>query len=121
MKYALLSYIEDGTLERLPQPEQDQILREFIQFRTGLKENGQWVDSQRLHPTNLATSVRSRNGETLVTDGPFADTKEQFGGYFIVDVPSIDEAIEIAARMPTARFGTVEVRPVMDVPAQVPV
>ena len=69
-----------------------------------------------LHPTATATSVRVREGRSLVTDGPFAETREQLGGYFLIDVPNLDEAIRIAARIPGARKGTVEIRPVMEIP-----
>jgi len=76
----------------------------------------QYVAANPLHPTAMATSVRVRNGKRLVTDGPFAETREQLGGYFLIDAKNLDEAIAIAAKIPMARKGTVEVRPVIEIP-----
>jgi hypothetical protein len=81
-----------------------------------LRLNGQYLAANPLHPTSMATSVRVRDGKRLVTDGPFAETREQLGGYFLIDANDLDEAIAIAARIPMARKGTVEVRPVVEVP-----
>jgi hypothetical protein len=79
-----------------------------------LKETGQLLATSPLHPTASATSVRVRDGKRLVTDGPFAETREQLGGYYLIDASDLDEAIDIAGRIPGARIGTVEVRPVVD-------
>jgi hypothetical protein len=81
-----------------------------------LRLNGQYLAANPLHPISMATSVRVRDGKRLVTDGPFAETREQLGGYFLIDANDLDEAIAIAARIPMARKGTVEVRPVVEVP-----
>src|ERR1700745_3677180 len=81
-----------------------------------LRCNGQYLAANPLHPTSLAVSVRVRDGKRFVTDGPFAETREQLGGYFLVEANNLDEAIDIAARIPMARKGTVEVRPVIDIP-----
>ena len=81
-----------------------------------LHSNGQYVAANPLHPTAMATSVQVRNGKRLVTDGPFAETREQLGGYFLIDAKNLDEALAIAARIPMARKGTVEVRPIIELP-----
>ncbi len=81
-----------------------------------LHKNGQFLGANPLHPTSTATSVRVRDGDRLVTDGPFAETREQLGGYFLIDAKDLDAAIGIAARIPGARHGTVEIRPVIEVP-----
>jgi hypothetical protein len=81
-----------------------------------LRKDGKYVGANPLHPVSTATSVRVRDGKPLVTDGPFAETREALGGYFLIDARDLDEAIGIAARIPGARAGTVEIRPVMDMP-----
>ena len=81
-----------------------------------IRSSGQYLAANPLHPTSMATSVRVRNGKRLVTDGPFAETREQLGGYFLIEANNLDDAIGIAARIPMARKGTVEVRPVIDIP-----
>jgi len=87
---------------------------ESTQLAHELKANGQYLGANPLHPTATATSVRVRNGKRFVTDGPFAETREQLGGYFLIDAKDHDEAIDIAARIPMARKGTVEIQPVVD-------
>ena len=89
---------------------------ESTRLAHGLRESGQYLASSPLQPTSTATSVRVRQGKRLVTDGPFAETREQLGGYFLVDAKDLDEAIAIAARIPMARQGTVEVRPMVELP-----
>jgi hypothetical protein len=85
-----------------------------VQLTHDLNASGHYLDAAPLHPTPTATSVRLREGKRLVTDGPFAETREQLGGYFLIDAKDLDEAIGIAARIPAARFGTIEVRPVIE-------
>ena len=87
---------------------------ESTQLAQEIHSSGQYLGRQPLHPTSMATSVRVRDGKRLVTDGPFAETREQLGGYFLIDAKDLDEAIGIAARIPGARIGTVEVRPVIE-------
>ena len=116
MRYMLLLYVDDrpepGT------PEADAAFREIAAFHAECRRRGVLVDSDPLHGPEAATTVRIRNGETLATDGPFAETTEWLAGYFVVDCPSLDEALEVAALCPTARTGSVEVRPVIDVGAR---
>ena len=109
MQYMLLIYSnENGAAEGDPD-----VLKRYGTFTEDVRENGKLVTADRLQPTAAATTVRIRNGETLVTDGPFAETKEQLGGYYLVDAADMDEALKIAKRIPSARYGSIEVRPVV--------
>jgi hypothetical protein len=111
MQYMLLVYLEE---QALGDAEREQCYGESAQFTHELNAKGQYLAAAPLYPTSTATSVRVRDGKRLVTDGPFAETREQLGGYFLVDANDLDEAIGIAGRIPGARFGTVEVRPVIE-------
>lgn len=113
MKYMLLIYYDEQTLS---EAEREQCFGESAQLAHELDANGQYVAANPLHPTAAATSVRLRQGKRLVTDGPFAETREQLGGYFLIDAQNLDEAVAIAARIPMALKGTVEVRPVVEIP-----
>ncbi|CAL1240828.1 YciI family protein [Candidatus Methylocalor cossyra] len=113
MKYLLLIYAQEGCLS---EAERDACYAESKQLIGELKAAGQYLGANPLHPTPLATSVRVRAGKCLVTDGPFAETREQLGGYFLVQAENLDQAIGIAARIPMARKGTVEIRPVIELP-----
>jgi hypothetical protein len=113
MKYMLLIYMGG---QAMTEAEREHCYVESTQLAHDLKASGQYVSCNPLHPVSTATSVRVRNGKRLITDGPFAETHEHLGGYFIVDAKDLDEAIGIAARIPAARVGTVEIRPVMEVP-----
>ena len=112
MKYMLLIYADGqaGT-----EAEREQCYAESTQLAHQLKSKGQYLAAAPLQPVSTATSVRMRNDKRLVTDGPFAETREQLGGYFLIDAKDLDEAISIAARIPGARYGTVEIRPVMEI------
>ena len=113
MKYMLLIYLDE---QALSETEREQCYVESAQLAQELHSSGQYLAAAPLHPTSTATSVRVRDGKRLVTDGPFAETREQLGGYFLIDAKDLDEAIGIAARIPVARKGTVEIRPVMEIP-----
>lgn len=113
MKYILLIYYDEQTLG---EAEREQCFGESVQLAHELHSNGKYLAANPLHPTATATSVQVRSGKRLVTDGPFAETREQLGGYFLIDAQNLDEAIGIAARLPMALKGTVEVRPVVDIP-----
>ena len=119
MQYALLIYDDPSAWGRMSEAERGQLFQEYGRYTQDMKTKGAYVDGNPLQPTQAATSVRVREGEKLVTDGPFAETKEQLGGYYIVEAESLDEAIEWASKIPSARFGTIEVRPVMQIPAGV--
>jgi len=112
MKYMLLIY---GDEQALSETERQDCYAESTQLAHQLHSGGQYLAANPLHPTAMATSVRVRDGKRLVTDGPFAETREQLGGYFLIDAKNLDEAIAIAARIPMANKGTVEVRPVIEI------
>ena len=113
MKYMLLIYMEDQVLD---EAEREHCYVESTQLAVELKASGQYLAASPLQPTSTATSVRVRDGKRMVTDGPFAETREHLGGYFMVEAKDLDEAIGIAGRIPGARVGTVEIRPVIEIP-----
>ena len=112
MKYLLLIYMEP---EAMTEAEREHCYVESTQLANDLHAGGHFLGADPLHPTAMATSIRVRDGKRLVTDGPFAETREQLGGYFLIDAKDLDEAISIAARIPGARKGTVEIRPVLEI------
>jgi hypothetical protein len=112
MKYMLLIYLAEHALD---ETEREECYKESTQLARDLHAKGQYVAANPLHPVATATSVRVREGKPLVTDGPFAETREQLGGYFLIDARDLDEAIGIAARIPGARVGTVEIRPIIEI------
>jgi hypothetical protein len=118
MKYMLLIYDNEQAWGRLSEVEKKQIYGEYMQFSQEIRSNGHYLAGAQLHPIATATSVRVRDGKQLVTDGPFAETHEQLGGYYLIEAKNLDEANSIAARIPSARLGTIEVRPVVEMPAQ---
>lgn len=114
MKYLLLIYHNEQTWNGITETERQQMYGEYRELREQLISKGQFIDGSQLEATPTATSVRIRDGKELVTDGPFAETHEQLGGYFLVNVDSAGEAVAIAKRIPTARAGTVEVRALIE-------
>jgi len=110
MRYMLLIYDNETQFEGLPEQEVSQVMQEYGKFTAALQEAGAYIGGNRLRPVNTAKSVRVRNGEALWIDGPFAETKEQLGGYYMIDVKDLREAQQWAAKIPSARFGTIEVR-----------
>jgi hypothetical protein len=114
MKYILLVHHSEQVLGKLSEPDLQQMREESVQLANQINSSGQYVDAAPLQPTSTATCVRVREGKQLVIDGPFAETREQLGGYFLINAANIDEAIDIAGRIPGARIGTVEIRAVME-------
>jgi hypothetical protein len=112
MKYMLLVYLNEQVMS---DAEREHCYVESAQLTQDLNSAGQYLHAGPLHPIATATSVQVRDGKRLVTDGPFAETREQLGGYYLVEAHDLDEAIGIAERVPPARFGTVEIRPVMEI------
>jgi hypothetical protein len=111
MKYAMLIYSKPGSFEALSDSDQQAVVGEYF----ALRDDPRCLDGAGLAGTETATTVRVQDGQTLTTDGPFAETKEVFGGYYVYDVPNLDDALEVAARIPAARMGgSVEIRPVME-------
>jgi len=113
MQYLLLIYHSEAGFEKTSESDRAAIYQEFGKLREDLTAKGKFLGGNQLGLTKTANSVRVRDGKRVVTDGPFAETKEQLGGYFLVEAASQDEAIAIAARIPSARNGTIEVRPVV--------
>jgi hypothetical protein len=113
MKYMMLIYQDENSLS---ETERQDCYAESTQLAVELSKSGQYLGAGPLHPTSTATSVRVRDNKRLVTDGPFAETREQLGGYYLIDAKDLDEAIGIAGRIPGGRWGTVEIRPVMEIP-----
>ncbi len=113
MKYMLLIY---GDEQALNDATRDACYAESAHLARDIHASGKYLGASPLHPTAVATSVRVRGGKRLVTDGPFAETREQLGGYYLIDAVDLDEAIEIAERVPGVHWGTIEIRPVMDIP-----
>lgn len=116
MQYLLLIYHNENQYESLGEAERGKITGEYMELAKNIRAKGQYVGGNRLDSTAKATTVRVRDGERLLTDGPFAETKEQLGGYFLVEANDLDEAIAIAGRIPAARWGSIEVRPIVPVP-----
>ena len=114
VKYMLLICRDEQVWDRLSVAERQQIYLDTVKIREELEARGQHLDSVPLYPSSSATSVRVRDGKRLVTDGPFAETREQLGGYMIIDVKDLDEAIGIAGRIPLARTSTIGIRPVRE-------
>ena len=115
MKYMLLVHHDEESFKKRPEGERQQMMQESVQLAQKLHANGKYLGAAPLHPSSETTCVRVRDGKPTVTDGPFAETREQLGGYFLVNAKDLDEAISIAARIPGARIGTVEIRPVTEV------
>lgn len=113
MEYILLIYNSEAEGKKRPEAENQQIVQEYMSFTEDLTKSGKNKGGNPLEPTATATTVRVRNGKTIVTDGPFAETKEQLGGYYLVEAKDLDEAISIAARIPGSKHGSIEVRPIM--------
>ena len=115
MQYLLLIYdTESNRAGRAPE-DVKAIMAGYFRFNEHLKEHGHWIGGDALHPVSTATTVRRRDGKVVHTDGPFAETKEQLGGYYLVEADNLDKALELAAMIPTVDSGSIEVRPVLTV------
>src|SRR5262249_29788745 len=112
MQYLLLIYLEESRWERLDDPEQQKIYRQYRDLIGELQKAGKFLGGNEVQPISTGTTIRVRDGRKSITDGPFAETKEQLGGYFLVEAKDLDEAMDIAARIPSATTGSIEVRPV---------
>ena len=113
MKYMMLVYLDE---QALSDSEREKCYVESAQLARDLHSRGNYLDASPLHPVATATSVRVRDGKRLITDGPFAETREQLGGYYVIEAKDLDEAMSIAERIPVARLGTIEIRPVLEIP-----
>jgi hypothetical protein len=116
MRYALLIYGSESARGQMTPEEMEQMMKDYTAFTDEVKSNGVYDGGDALQPVATASTVRVRSGETLTTDGPFAETKEQLGGFYILDCKDLDEAIEYAAKIPNAKDGSIEVRPIQEFP-----
>jgi hypothetical protein len=114
MKYLCLIYDEEKKLESMPKSDADAFMGEYFTFTDTIKKSGQYIAGEALQPVQTATTIRIRNGKISTTDGPFAETKEQLGGFYMINARDLNEAIQVASKIPSARIGSIEVRPVMD-------
>jgi hypothetical protein len=112
MKYLCLIYDAENAWAEMSKDESGKMFAEYNALTKDLKESGKWIAGQALQPVSTATSVRVRDGKTTITDGPFAETREQLGGFYMIEAKDLDEATAIAARIPSAKIGTIEVRPI---------
>jgi len=114
MQYLCLIYDDEQQWEKLPPAESSKIIDEFLAYTDSIRKSGHYAGGNALQPTRTATTVRVRLGRVATTDGPFAETKEQLGGYYLLNARDLNEAIQLASRIPGARLGCVEVRPVLE-------
>lgn len=114
MRYLCLIYEDEKRWESMPKEQAEAMMGEYGAFTEDIRKNGQYLAGEALQATPTATTVRVRNGKLSTTDGPFAETKEQLGGYYLIDAKDLNEAIQLSARIPSARFGSIEIRPVME-------
>ena len=117
MRYLCLIYSEEKRIAALPESESRNVMSEYMAFGEGIRKSGHYIGGERLQPTHTATTVRSRNGKVSTTDGPFAETKEQLGGFYLINARDLNEAIQEASKIPGTRFGSVEVRPIWELNA----
>ena len=114
MKYLCLIYDDEKKIEGMSKSDSDAFMGEYFAFSDDIRNSGHYVAGEALHPVRTATTLRNRNGKVSTTDGPFAETKEQLGGFYIIEAKDLNEAIQVASRIPSVRTGSIEVRPVVD-------
>jgi hypothetical protein len=114
MKYLCLIYEDEAAWGKMPKAEADAMMGEYFAYTGDIKRSGHYLGGNALQPTQTASTVRVRKGKVSTTDGPFAETKEQLGGYYLIEAKDLNDAIQVAARIPSARAGSIEVRPIME-------
>ncbi len=114
MRYLCLIYDEEKKLTAMSKSESDAFMGEYFAFTEGIRKSGHYLGGEALQPVQTATTVRVQNGKVSTTDGPFAETKEQLGGFYLITARDLNEAIQVASKIPSARLGSVEVRPIME-------
>ena len=119
MQYLCLIYGDENLAEKMPKAEAEKMYGEYFAYTDDIKKSGHYIGGNPLKATSTATTIRVRNGKVSTTDGPFAETKEQLGGYYLIEAKDLNDAIQVASRIPGARFGSIEVRPVQEIPARV--
>jgi len=115
MKYLCLVYFEEAALDGLSEAEWRGLTGECVTYGEDIRRSGHYLAAEALQPVRTATTLRVRNGRVTTVDGPFAETKEQLGGFYLIEAPDLDAALRVAARIPPARLGSIEVRPIRDV------
>ena len=114
MKYLCLIYENEKAWETMPKEESDAIMGEYFAFTDGIRQSGHYIAGEALQPVATATTIRIRNGQLSTTDGPFAETKEQLGGFYMIEARDLNDAIQVASKIPAVRMGSIEIRPVID-------
>jgi hypothetical protein len=114
MKYLCLVYQDEEKIDALPQDEYDDIMNEVLAYREELRQNGHYIVSSPLQSVQSATTIRVRHGKMTITDGPFAETREQVGGFYLIEATDLNDAIRVASKMPPARLGSIEIRPLRE-------
>jgi len=114
VRYLCLIYDDESKWTQMQKAEADAMMGEYFAFTEGVKKSGHYIGGEALQPTPAATTVRVRNGKVSSTDGPFAETKEQLGGYYLINARDLNDAIQVASKIPSAKFGSIEVRPIME-------
>jgi hypothetical protein len=114
MKYLCLIYDEEKKMAAMAKSEGDAFMGEYFAFTEGIKKSGHYLGGNALQPVQTATTVRVRNGKVSTTDGPFAETQEQLGGYYLIEAKDLNDALQVAAKIPSSRIGSIEVRPIME-------
>jgi hypothetical protein len=114
MRYLCLIYDEEKKIEQMAQKDSEAFLGDYFKFTEDIRKSGHYLAGEALQPVATATTVRLRNGKISTTDGPFAETKEQLGGFYMINAKDLNEAIQIAAKIPSSRIGTIEVRPIVE-------
>ena len=112
MKYLCLIYDEEKSLAGMSKADSDAFMGEYFAFTENIKKSGHYLGGEALKPVHTATTIRVRNGKMSTTDGPFAETKEQLGGYYLIEARDLNDAIQVASKIPSAKIGSVEVRPI---------
>lgn len=114
MKYLCLIYDEEKRFESMSKADMDALMSEYVAYTGEIKKSGRLLGGHELQPTQMATTIRVRNGKMSTTDGPFAETKEQLGGYYLIEAKDLNDALQVAVRIPSARLGCIEVRPIQE-------
>ena len=114
MKYLCLIYEDEKAWAHMPKEESDAIMGEYFAFTDGIRQSGHYIAGEALQPTFTATTIRIRNGQLSTTDGPFAETKEQLGGFYMIEARDLNDAIQVASKIPAVRMGSIEIRPIVD-------
>jgi hypothetical protein len=115
MKYLCLIYEEEDQARQIPKAEMDKVMGDYWAFQDAIQKSGHYVGGHALQPTQTATTLRMRNGKLSTTDGPFAETKEQLGGFYLIEAKDLNDALQVAARIPSVRWGSIEVRPLWEI------